>query len=152
MNNENPKYTASEQLALDTYIKMMRSTNSVADSVNESWQEVGLTVSQFGVLEALYHIGPLCQRDIAKKILKTTGNITMVIDNLSRRGLVERKKDQKDRRYYSVHLTPKGKKLIARIFPDHVKEIARSMSILSSSEQKKLGEICKKLGMQLNKR
>ena len=151
MNNENPKYTASEQLALDTYIKMMRSTNSVADSVNESWQEAGLSVSQFGVLEALYHIGPLCQRDIAKKILKTTGNITMVIDNLSRRGLVERKKDQKDRRYYSVHLTSKGKKLITHIFPDHVKEITRSMSILSSSEQKKLGEMCKKLGMQLNK-
>ena len=68
----------------------------------------GLTISQFGVLEALHHKGPLCQRDIAVKILKSTGNITLVIDNLEKQGLVTRERTSEDRRYLTIRLTGQG--------------------------------------------
>ena len=72
-------------LALNTYTKLMRAAESVTNRVNRFMSAANLTISQFDVLEALYHKGPLCQRDIAAKILKSTGNITLVIDNLESR-------------------------------------------------------------------
>src|SRR4051794_22640586 len=89
---------------LNTYTKLMRAAESVTSRVNRSMSPFNLTISQFGVLEALFHKGPLCQRDIAAKILKSTGNITLVIDNLEKRGLVRRVRDTEDRRYLTVHL------------------------------------------------
>ena len=67
-----------------------------------------LTESQFGTLEALYHLGPLCQGEIGQKILKSSGNMTMVVDNLEKRGLVQRQRSQQDRRQIEVSLTRPG--------------------------------------------
>lgn len=98
-------------------------------------------------MEALYHLGPLCQRDIAKKILKSTGNMTVVIDNLEKRGLVARVRDAEDRRFFIIRLTNDGEKLISGIFPLHSEAIIREMGVLSEEEQIELGRICKKLGL-----
>ncbi|ADI85439.1 winged-helix transcriptional regulator, MarR family [Geobacter sulfurreducens KN400] len=108
----------------------------------------GLTISQFGVLEALYHKGSLCQRDIAAKILKSTGNITMVIDNLEKNGLVRRERDSADRRFLTVHLTESGHALISRVFADVEAAIQSEMSVLAAGEQETLGALCKKLGLK----
>ena len=87
------KGSKSATRALDTYIKLVRAAESVLSRVHR--QTTGdLTVSQFGVLEALHHLGPMHQRKIGSKLLKSGGNITMVIDNLERRGLVERHRNQ----------------------------------------------------------
>jgi len=106
----------------------------------------GLTVSQFGVLEAIFHLGPMYQRELGNKILKSSGNITMVVDNLERRGLVERRRDRSDRRYVSVHLTQTGSDLIERVFPEHVERIEKQFSVLTSQEKDQLGQLCKLLG------
>ncbi len=53
---------------------------------------IGLTESQFGVLDSLFHLGPMKQKEIGKKILKSGGNITMVINNLEKRGIGSEKK------------------------------------------------------------
>ena len=74
-----------------------------------------LTLSQFSVLEALYHLGPLGQRLLAKKVLRSSGNLTLVIDNLERDGLVRRERGTRDRRMVTVHLTEHGQALIAKI-------------------------------------
>ena len=133
--------------ALDTYIKLIRAAESVMSRVNRSSGLEGLTVSQFGVLEALQHVGPLCQRELGAKILKSSGNITMVIDNLEKRHLVERRRDRGDRRYVTVHLTPEGKKLIAMIFPQHLERIKTEMRVLSATEQNNLGKLCRAVGL-----
>ena len=133
--------------ALNAYIKLLRASDSVTEKVSKTWRDAGLTSSQFGVLEALYHLGPLCQKDIAKKILKTTGNITMVIENLSRRDLVYRKRDNEDRRFIKIHLTEKGQNLISRIFPGHVDDISKALSVLSVEEKHQFAAMCKKLGL-----
>src|SRR6478672_962992 len=95
----------TERRALDAYTKLMRASESLIDRLSPEMQAAGLTWSQFGVLEALLHVGPLCQKDLGEKLLKSTGNITMVVDNLERRGLVRRVRGTQDRRYVTVHLT-----------------------------------------------
>jgi MarR family transcriptional regulator, 2-MHQ and catechol-resistance regulon repressor len=134
--------------ALDTYIKLVRASESVASRVTRHLEDDGLTVSQFGVLEALFHLGPLSQRELAQKILKSGGNVTMVIDNLEKRGLVKRERDSEDRRLYRVTLTPLGRKLIKNIFPLHADKIASQMNILTKEELLELGRLCRKLGLQ----
>lgn len=140
------KGTRNETTALSTYVKLMRAAESISSSVHGHLNESGLTISQFGVLEALFHLGPLSQADLARKILKSTGNITMVIDNLEKRDLVKRERDPEDRRYYAVRLTEEGKKTIGSIFPRHAGRIVNDMNALSKAEQETLGALCRKLG------
>lgn len=137
---------SAERLALDSYIKLMRATESVSVRVHRHLAEAGLTISQFAVLEALHHLGPLCQRDIARKVLKSTGNITMVIDNLERRGLVRRERGAADRRFLTIHLTPSGRGLVGELFPRHARAINDELAALTPDEQAELGRLCRKLG------
>ncbi len=138
----NPSY-----LALNTYTKLMRAAESVTNRVGRTMSAAGLTISQFGVLEALHHKGPLCQRDIAAKILKSTGNITLVIDNLEKQALVKRERISEDRRYLTVTLTESGETLIRTVFSDVESAIVTEMDSLTSEEQETLGMLSKKLGL-----
>jgi MarR family 2-MHQ and catechol resistance regulon transcriptional repressor len=99
-------------------------------------------------IEALYHLGPLFQREIGQKLLRSSGNITMVIDNLEKRGYVKRERKKEDRRFMMVRLTDGGFELISKVFPPHAAVIAREMSVLSESEQETLARLCKKLGLK----
>ncbi len=135
-------------LPLSTYTKLMRAAESVTSRTSRPMSDAGLTISQFGVLEALLHRGPLCQKDIAAKILKSSGNITMVIDNLVKRCLVRRERSETDRRFITIHLTPEGSSLINEVFPQVSAAIVDNMAILSSEEQELLGQLCRRLGRQ----
>jgi MarR family 2-MHQ and catechol resistance regulon transcriptional repressor len=137
----------TEKRVLDAFIKLIRAGNSVLLHCNSVIVRNGLTESQFGVLEALYHLGPLSQKQISEKLLKSGGNITMVIDNLVKSGLVSRQKREDDRRFYWINLTEKGSALIAAIFPEHVKLISRRMNVLTAEEQIELSRLCRKLGL-----
>jgi MarR family 2-MHQ and catechol resistance regulon transcriptional repressor len=137
-----------EMRALNTYVKLMRAAESMTARIHRHLSSAGLTVSQFGVLEALYHLGPLSQTEIGQKILRSSGNITMVIDNLEKRGLVRRERDMTDRRFFIIHLTDEGNKLISKIFPPHAAVILNEMSVLTVAEQETLANLCKKLGLR----
>ena len=138
--------TQDEVLALDTYIKLVRAAESVSNRIHRQLADSDLTVSQFGVLEALLHLGSLYQRDLAEKLLKSGGNMTLVIDNLEKRKLVKREREAQHRRCIKVCLTPKGHQLISKIFPSHVAAVVDEMSILTSNEQEELGRLCRRLG------
>lgn len=139
------KGTKQEVSALGAFVKLMRASESISSDVHRQLADSRLSVSQFGILEALYHLGPMCQKDIAGKILKSAGNITMVVDNLEKRGLVVREKSSVDRRIHRISLTDKGSLLIAEIFPDHAKRIRERMAVLSTEELKELSRLLKKL-------
>ncbi|MEZ4663009.1 MAG: MarR family transcriptional regulator [Caldilineaceae bacterium] len=136
-----------EQRALDVYIKLTRAAESVNTRINRRLSDFKLTLSQFGVLEALYHLGPMHQNELGQKILRSSGNMTMVIDNLCKRGLVERSRNEEDRRYIRVSLTPAGEQIIHDYFPEHVKIVLDEISVLTPAEQAELQRLCKKLGM-----
>jgi len=140
--------TKDERRALDSYVKLLRAAESVTARLQAAPTTAGLTGSQFGALEALLHVGPMCQRDLGEKLLKSTGNITMVVDNLEKRGLVRRERSREDRRYITVHLTEEGRALISEIFPQHVASIVAEMGTLTPEEQEELGRLCRKLGRQ----
>ena len=138
---------AGDVLALNTYIKLMRATDSVATRIKSRGTFDGLSISQFAVLEALFHLGPMRQNQIGAKTLRSPGNLTLVIDNLEKASLVTRARAADDRRAIVVTLTPKGKKKIAGIVPAHLAAIVEQMSVLTPAEQQQLGALCKKLGM-----
>ena len=139
-----------QQRALRTYVKLMRTTTSVTDRMHRHLKNDKLTISQFGVLEALHYLGPLCQRDIGDKILKTGGNMTLVIDNLEKRGLVQRVQDTRDRRYLKIFLTPQGQDLIKRVFLRHAGIAEKMFAVLDGDEQEQLGMLLKKLGQPVS--
>ncbi len=138
--------SSDQRLALKTYVKLMRATGVVNERMHKHLLTEKLTFSQFAVIEALYHLGSLCQQDIGRKILRTSGNMTMVIDNLEKRGLVVRTSDPNDRRYKRVSLTAEGERLIKNIFPRHAEITKRVFSTLTTHEQEQLGALLKKLG------
>ncbi len=74
----------------------------------------------------------------------------MVIDNLEKRHLVERRRDSTDRRVVTVHLTDTGRSLIEELFPRHLQAILAEMNILTPLEQTQLGHLCRKLGLRLD--
>jgi MarR family transcriptional regulator, 2-MHQ and catechol-resistance regulon repressor len=138
--------TVRQERALDAYVKLLRATDTVDSFLMSQLESAGLTPSQFGVLEALYHIGPLCLGELARKLLKTSGNLTMVVGNLQKRGLVTRTRQAADKRFYLVSITERGRKLIAQVFPEHVERIVAAMSSLSPAEQRSLAALARKLG------
>ena len=139
-------------LALDTMIKLTRATNTLMARLARRNTHGELTESQFGTLETLYHLGPMSQTDICGKLLKSSGNTTLVVDNLEKHGLVQRQRDANDRRVVMVQLTDAGRDLIAELFPAHAAAVAEEMSVLSLEEQRQLGELCRKLGKGLEQR
>ena len=140
---------SKEQVStLNTFIKLMRATESLNQRLCRHLAEADLTVSQFCILEALLHLGPQNQKELGQKLLKSGGNITLVIDNLEKSGFVSRKKDQNDRRALIVDLTVQGKSFIEDFFPKHLEKITEEFSVLSEGEKEQLGKICKKIGMK----
>jgi MarR family 2-MHQ and catechol resistance regulon transcriptional repressor len=133
---------------LNAFIKMTRASESVNGRLARHLSDANLTISQFGTLEALLHIGPLNQRELGQKLLKSGGNITLVIDNLQKGGLVEKKTDPNDRRAVIISLTKKGRDFIEDFFPQHLDKIKEEFSVLTSEEKEQLAAICKKLGVK----
>ena len=138
--------SSQQRLALLAYGRLMRAANSLRTAAAHQLDDSGLTLSQFAVLEALYHLGPMSLSEVAQKILTTGGNLTMVAGNLEKQGLVSRKCSSEDARVYILSLTAKGTRLIGEIFPAHAAAITEALEALAPKEQKKLGELCKKLG------
>lgn len=140
------KLTKEEKLVLSTYIKLVRAAESVSARAHKHLDKDNITFGQFSVLEALYHLGSMCQKDLAGKILKSPRNITMIVDNLEKRDLVERRRNKGDRRYWDIHLTEQGSALFETIFSRHVKKIEEEMAVLTTDELKALGDLCRTVG------
>lgn len=140
------KGTQSERAALDVFIKLFRAADAVARRIVPIVEAHGLTASQFGALETLYHLGPMKGCELAAKHLKSRNNFSVIIDNLERAGLVTKERDAHDRRAILVALTPAGREKIEAAIPLHVAEVERIMSALSVEEQKTLQNLLRKLG------
>lgn len=138
--------TPEEVRALNTYIKLTRAAESVLSRTTAHLGAHDLTPTQFAVLEALYHLGTLSQVVLARKLLKSTGNMTVVLQNLEKRGLITRERDAGDQRIMQVTITEAGRQLIECVLPAHVRGIVDDLSVLSAAEQETLGRLCRRLG------
>lgn len=125
----------------------MRSSEAVRGHLAREVARHGLTPTEFGVLEALYHKGQLLLGEVQRKILLSSGGITYTVDRLVEKGLVERRLCASDRRARYAALTPAGESLMDRIFPLHATAIVDAMSELSAAEQDELIALARKLGL-----
>ena len=146
--NQNFSVSKTEQEALALIIKLTRCLDAVERKTLCHLGDVDLTVSQFGVLEALYHLGSMCQRDVARKVLKSTGNITTVIDNLEKRGLVERQTQHRGPALHSAPYHRKRQRTDPGLLPG---TYGTAGSMLFSFDGRRAGGACtnheKKLGL-----
>jgi MarR family 2-MHQ and catechol resistance regulon transcriptional repressor len=128
------------------WLLLWKATKTLEAHAQRSVQALGMCQSDFGVLEALLHKGPLPVNAIGKKVLLTSGSMTAAVDRLERRGLVERQDDANDRRARIVHLTGAGRKLIQKLFAAHERDMERPVSCLTSREIESLTGALRKLG------
>ncbi|MDX1524321.1 MAG: MarR family transcriptional regulator [Anaerolineae bacterium] len=139
--------TAEEILALDTFTKLLRAAGSVQARIRCHDSVDDLSDSQFGTLDMLFHLGPLHQNAIGKRLLVSKSNVVAIVDQLEQRGLVSRERSREDRRRIVVHLTEAGRNLVQRLFPAHAAAITEEFSCLTPAEQQELGRLCRKLGL-----
>jgi len=148
---EKKKYDKKSRLNLKVIIALARCIRDIHKKVVPLIKRAGLTISQFGVLEFLYHKGPNNIGEIIKKNLSTGGNMTVVIDNLEKLKYVRREMDPDDRRAILIHLTKKGEKLISGLFPHHLHDLNKIMEVITSKEKEDLIKITKKLSSKTGK-
>jgi MarR family 2-MHQ and catechol resistance regulon transcriptional repressor len=133
-------------LALKLWVALARAHNAVEAQAQADVARHGLTLAEFGVLEVLYHKGPLLLGEVQRKILVSSGGVTYLVDRLQRRGLVERRECAGDRRARYAALTPQGEALIARIFPEHAKRLQDALSGLGRQEKREALRLLRTLG------
>ena len=138
------KLIEENQLDLSTLIVFTRAEHTIHRIEYKIIKQSGLTIAQFAVLEALYNKGDLKICEIIERILTTSGNITVVIKNLEKDGLIKKKPDPNDKRSCIISLTEEGKKIIENILPDHIKNIKGIFEILTDEEKNTLKTILKK--------
>jgi MarR family 2-MHQ and catechol resistance regulon transcriptional repressor len=131
------------------FLVMWKAVHAVETYAQHSIAELEMCGSDFAVLEALLHKGPLPINEIGRKVLLTSGSITVAVDRLESKGLVERRASGTDRRAKIVHLTKAGNDLIMRIYNDHAADMERLASAsLTKAERETLIRLLKKIGYQ----
>ena len=130
----------------DNYILigMHRMINQIDRKTAHIAAEYDLTLSQFGVLEALYHVGDLTVGEVKEKILSTDGTIPVVVKNLEKRGLLFRKQDPRDRRKSILSLTEQGRKVISEAYPANERMIQEQMSVWTKEEKMQISDLLRK--------
>jgi MarR family 2-MHQ and catechol resistance regulon transcriptional repressor len=136
----------SREQALKLFVVLSRAHNAAAAHAQADIARHGLTLMEFGIMEALHHKGPLLLGELQKKILVTSGGVTYLLDRLAAKGLAERRRCEHDRRAYYAALTPEGEALIARIFPAHGQAIEAALAGLTAEEKQTATELLRKLG------
>ncbi|RCX16762.1 MarR family 2-MHQ and catechol resistance regulon transcriptional repressor [Fontibacillus phaseoli] len=132
--------------ALNLHIALTRASQWVSAHTDRDIRQYGLTRTEFGVLELLYHKGPQPIQQIGGKVLMSSGNITYVVDKLEKRNFVRRRACAEDRRLTFAEVTEEGSKFIEEVFPKHVEVIAEATNGLSAEEKKIASQLLKKLG------
>lgn len=144
MKGKSPQRISADRL----WLVMMKAHRSVAAYIEIRLSGLGIGMSDFMVLEALLHKGPLTISAIGEKVLLTSASMTSAIDRLEERELVARKACDNDRRVRHVQLTAKGQKFIRSIYSEHKRDLDFLMEGLSETERKTLYAGMKKLGLR----
>lgn len=139
----------SGENGVHVFLVLWKAAHAVEAYAEKSIADLEMCGSDFAVLEALLHKGPLPVNEIGKKILLTSGSITVAIDRLEQKGLVERRAHGFDRRTRVVHLTKDGKRLITRIYTQHAADLEELVSTsLTTTERGTLINLLKKIGFK----
>lgn len=137
--------------SLNTFIQLIRASNKLEKIVRQDVTEYQLNITEFAVMELLFHKGEQTIQVIKEKILIASSSTTYVIDQLEKKGFVIRQTNINDKRVTFVVLTERGTLLMKEIFPKHAKNITDSMSCLEPNELEQLLKLLAKLNRSLGK-
>ena len=134
---------------IHVFLVLWKAAHAVEAYAEKSIADMEMCGSDFAVLEALLHKGPLPVNEIGRKVLLTSGSITVAVDRLEKKGLVERRAHGSDRRTRVVHLTKEGKRLITAVYTRHAADLEELVSrSLTQSERTGLIRLLKKIGFK----
>jgi MarR family 2-MHQ and catechol resistance regulon transcriptional repressor len=136
-----------EKLVLNAFIKLKRATSSISQELSQGLNKENLSETQFGILEVIFHLGPVSQKELSKKLLCSPGNLSQVLDNMEKSNLIKKSREERDKRFYSIELTEEGYNKIKNLFPKHLGSIMRIFSILEDKELFQACDILKKIGL-----
>ena len=143
---ESARYDAEVEQALKLWVVLSRARDSIVPHLQADVARHDLTLMEFGILEALYHKGPMLLGELQRRILVSSGGVTYLVDRLEGKGLVERQACPADRRARYARLTAEGEALIIRIFPEHASRVESLMSVLDPEERVEAHRLLRKLG------
>ncbi|TYS15766.1 MarR family transcriptional regulator [Rossellomorea vietnamensis] len=135
--------------SLKLFIVLSRAYKAINEDVQVFIQNNGLNMTEFAVLELLYHKGDQPLQQIGGKILLASGSITYVVDKLEKKGLIRRVACPNDRRVTYAQITEEGKDFIAELFPRHEQQIHKLMSVLDNEEKDTAIELLKRVGLSI---
>lgn len=141
-------YDPEDKLDLSILIALSRTSQTIQRRSATILKDSGLTITQFGVLEALYHKGDMTINEIIESLLSTSGNMTVVINNLEKEQLIDRYVNPKDRRSALIAITEKGRLRVEEIFPPHLLDLRECFSVYSNDEKEQLLDLLKKLAIK----
>jgi len=130
---------------LQLLIALARAYQAIERGVRPQLAEQGLGMTEFAVLEVLYHKGALPLGEIRDRILVTGATTTYVVKKLEERGLMRRRTGVEDQRVVIGELTSKGRALIDEVFPTHVDRLREVMAGLSVSEKRGATRLLRRL-------
>ena len=135
-------------MATGTHIRLVlgRAAKTIDRIDRDSIADTGITVSDFSILEALLHKGPLPINTIGEKVLLTSGSMTAAANRLEEKGLIKRIRDPSDGRCFYLHLTKTGRRLIKDAFEKHARNLEKIADVLNDEERSELVNLLKKIG------
>ena len=126
-------------------IEILRASNLLVDDLKKTLKNYPINTTEFSVMEFLYSKGEKSIQEIRDRVLLASGSATYVVDNLEKKGYVNRIVNETDKRVTYIKLTREGKDLINNIFPIHKKNTKKIFNDLTNGELITLKEILKKI-------
>lgn len=145
---KDPTSRAADRAAsLKLWVVLSRAHEAVAERARADIERAGLSLTEFGVLEALYHKGDLSAGEVSRRVLLKSGSLTYVIDKLAERGLIRRRTRDADRRRTYLALTARGRATMRKCWPGHAAAIQLATDGLSHAEKRVAARLLKRLGL-----
>jgi MarR family 2-MHQ and catechol resistance regulon transcriptional repressor len=141
----------SENLSLKSFVVILKASKTLEALVKKDVAEHGMKMSDFAILEALYHKGRQTIKQISEAVLINTGSITYIIDKLEKNNYLRRTNCEDDRRVIYIEITKKGTEVMDEIFPKHQQQIEEVFSDISDSDKRTLIEAVKTVGKKAAK-
>ncbi len=133
--------------AAGLWLVMMKAYRSMQNYVESTLVSMDIGLSDFMILEALLHKGPMSMSHLGEKVMLANPSMTAAVGRLQRLGFVQRRCATADRRVRTVELTPEGCKVIRKIFAQHELDLEGVMSGLCPEQRAKLRAGLKSIGL-----
>jgi len=147
MASDSKPADGEQAAALKLWVVLSRAHQTLADRAKLDILRSELSLTEFGVMEALFHKGDLSAGEVSKRVLLQSGSLTYVIDKLVERGLIRRKACDTDKRRTYLQLTASGNAVMRKIWPGHAAAIEQAASGLTLAEKRTAARLLKKLGL-----